>query len=203
MGLSKKMKTVYYDLREEKSSVMLNVTRDIYKKMCGILLKDHVLLQIELYYKNDHYSKLKLHHTWATVPTHILSDPPLLEFLDRRNFPEHDPIRFNLLKWMIDREKLKNVDLTLIPRKYFQDIMTLVLLRRYGLMSVLEADLILLSIRNVECGHVPDELKPPARLNARAFQVAFMYTRIFGFVRGALQVVGLEDTMMVRLITFD
>jgi hypothetical protein len=125
----------------------------------------------------------------------------LLEFLNRADFPEHDELRFKLLKWMIDERKLKNVDLAVIPKNYFLDVIVLTWMTRFGFITITEADLLLLTIKRVETMNIPANLQPPIVLNKRAYIIARLFSRIFLWIVRSLEVTGLKKSMAVSRIS--
>jgi hypothetical protein len=123
--------------------------------------------------------------------------PPLLEFLNRADFPEHDELRFKLLKWMIDERKLKDVDLSVIPKNYFLDVIVLTWMTRFGFITTTEADFFLLTIKRVETKNIPVNLQPPTVLNKRAFLIAHLFPWFHRTIRRCLEVTGLKKSMKV------
>jgi hypothetical protein len=186
---------LYVDLRMFK--YFFTIQMELFSKQIGILLqhkKDPKILY-EIWTKKNHEEDFQRHFVEPVYPVEEV--PPLLELLNRQDHPKHDETRFKLLKWLVDDEKLKNEDLSLIPRKYFLDILVLVCLRRHKFIAVQEADLILLTIKNAELGFLPSNLQPPPVLNKRAFQASFLFLKFYSFLQRSLEVVGLEDSLSV------
>jgi hypothetical protein len=156
----------------------------------------------EICTKKDHQVGYQKFHVEPMYPKDEV--PPLLEFLNREEYPEHDELRFKLLKWMIDEQKLENQDLSEIPTKYFLDILVLFCLKRNGFITTTEADLILLTIKHVELNLIPQNLQPPPVVNYRAFRISFLFTTFYKSLERSLEVTGLKGSITVsfELFTF-
>lgn len=152
-------------------------------KPLGILLQHNRMNEMQ----GEHYEPI---YPDAEVP-------PLLEFLDREKHPEHDELRFKLLKWTISEEILAPHDLSLIPENYLIHILTLVFMTAHRFITVPEADLILWTIRQVELELVPAELEPPLVLDSRAFRISIKFNELAKHQLRSLQVTGLANSKMV------
>lgn len=133
------------------------------------------------------------------IPKHAVS--PLIEFFDRAQHPEHDKTRFNLLKWLISEEKLADVDLESIPKNIFPDILALTFMVNEGFIDVIEADIILLSIKQVEDKAVPKNLKVPEILHPRAFVISILFSKCHFYATRCLENTGLKG-LKVNMINF-
>lgn len=189
----------YYDLRPEEFSNIFDVVTHLFRKQIGILLKHkQQKISYEIGAKRTHEESFSKFLVEPIYPEDEL--PPLLELLNRSDFPKHDKLRFKLLKWTIDEEKLKKVDLSAIPKKYFQDVITLTWLTFNGLINTIEADLILLSIKHVELDLVPENIQLPQIVHHRAFRIAFMFTKFHNALSRSFQASGLKSmTVSVKL----
>jgi hypothetical protein len=118
--------------------------------------------------------------------------PPLIELFDRAQHPEHDVTRFNLLKWLISEEKLADIDLESIPKNILSDILALTFMVNEGFVDVLEADIIFLSIKQVEDKVVPENLKVPDVLHPRAFVISILFSKCHFYVTRSLENSGLK-----------
>lgn len=116
-----------------------------------------------------------------------------MELLDREAHPEHDNLRFDLLKWMISEEKLKSCDLRELPGNYLHNILVLVFLTSNEFITTNEADLILLTIKHVEEKSIPKDIFKPEVVDSRAFRVSFMFNMFHNMISDTMEVVGLSD----------
>lgn len=124
----------------------------------------------------------------------ILSNavPPLTELFDRRQYPQHDKTRFDLLKWMISEEKLADINLESIPTNIFVDILALTFMANEGFIYVIEADIILISLKKVEDKVVPKSLKVLEVLHPRAFVISILFWKCHFYATRCLEVTGLK-----------
>lgn len=118
--------------------------------------------------------------------------------LDRDEHPEHDELRFQLLKWTINEELLRSHDLSLIPKHRLIHVLTLAFMATNGFITSPEADLILYTIKQVELGEVPYVLKPPRCIDSHAFRISLLFSKMTPYLMGSLQVTGLIDNFMVN-----
>lgn len=196
--LRKKPKTatsVYVDLRIESNIV--EATENLFEKQIGVILNNESgnSFKYEIIMKRNDKDDYRSHWIEPLYPGDI---PPLIELLKRTEYPEHDEIRFKLLKWTIGSLRLKNYDLSIIPPSYLQDILTLSFLRFYKLIEAFEADLILLTIKHVETDTISEDLQVPVPINEKAFRISFIYSKFFIGVARSFQLLGLSD-ISVRL----
>lgn len=147
------------------------------KKQCGVLLQHKRFDEIF----EENYEPI---YPEAMVP-------PLLELLNRDEHPEHDTLRFMLLKWMINDELLAHHDLALIPKKYLPQCLILVFMTTHGFITVSEADLILYTIRQVELDLVPIALKAPEIIDARAYRISIQFNKLAANMIQSLTFLGL------------
>jgi hypothetical protein len=188
---------VYNDIRLEKQPKLFNTTTKLFRKQIGVLLQHkNKKISYPVGSKRFHSEPFQMFHVEPIYPTHKV--PPLLELLNRDDFPEHDELRFKVLKWMIDERKLKDVDLAVIPKNYFLDVLVLTWLTTNKFMTTLEADLVLLTIKHVELDLLPQNLLAPPVVNYRAFAVSFLFNKFYTAVERVLEVTGLKNSMTVR-----
>jgi hypothetical protein len=119
--------------------------------------------------------------------------PKLTELYDRPQYPKHDETRFKLLKWLISEEKLKDIELLSIPLNIFLDILALTFMVSEGFIDVKEADMVLLSIKQVEDKVAPKKLKAPEILHPRAFVISILFSKCHFYGSRSLEVTGLKD----------
>jgi hypothetical protein len=165
---------------------------DLFSKQIGIIFNfksfDPYKIWSKLSINDPEYSIVEV---IKSLPRKELSIP-LIELLDRSNYPDHDQIRFKLLKWLISEKMLQSVDLELIPQNLFLDILVLVYMVKERFINVKEADIILLSIKHVEDGIVPDNITAPETLNPRAFYASILFSKCHIIIARCLEVTGLK-----------
>lgn len=114
-----------------------------------------------------------------------------MQLLDAEALPLLDESRLKLLKWTLS-ETLANVDLKDIPVPYLRNVLTLYLMIEEKFISRNEADMILLTVLNVERDTIPEKMDYPPVLNERAFRLVFLYYRIWSVVGRSIKTVGLR-----------
>lgn len=189
----------YYDMRCADFPNYHEIQMTFFKKQIGILFqhkrsKPGGIYQ-EIWSKRSHDECYEQFYESPTYPE--VQVPPLIEFLNKQDYPEHDALRWTLLEWTISDDSLGVAGLREIPKNYFLDVFTLVFLTRNGFITVLEADLILFTIKNVEQGLIPADIQPPEVLNERAFRIAFLFLAIAIVLQKSIEVTGLKDSMTV------
>lgn len=120
--------------------------------------------------------------------------PPLMELLNREEHPEHDTLRFKLLKWMINDELLAPHDLAMIPKKYLLHLLTLVFMTTHSFIKVSEADLILYTIRQVELELVPVALEAPEIIDERAYRISVQFNKLMKHMIESFTFLGLTHS---------
>lgn len=171
----------------------------LFRKQIGILLQHKRTkpggIHQEVCTKKSHDEPYEQFFESPTYPE--VQVPPLMEFLNRQNHPEHDALRWTLLEWTICDDSFGIAGLKEVPKNYFLDIFTLVFLTRNGFISVPEADLILFTIKNVEQDLIPASIQPPDVLNERAFRISFLFSKMSLILQRSMEVTGFKDSMMV------
>lgn len=186
----------FYDLRQQKYSELFETVTKLFCKQIGIILQHkNQKISYEVRTKRNHNENFQEFYVDPNYPNEEV--PPLLEFLNRQNFPKHDKLRFKLLKWIVSDIKLQNYDLSAIPTNYLHDVLTLTWLTSCDFISTVEADLILLSIKHVELDLLPHNLQAPPVLHPRAFHVAFHFTKFHMALERCFEVTGLKESMTV------
>lgn len=180
---------------------LFKATTELFQKQSGIILQHKRSrpggIHIEIATKKSHDEHFQRHRLPPIYPDMEL--PPLIELLNGEEFPEHDELRWQLVKWTIAEKKLKHHNLEDIPTNYLLDILTLVFLTSKGFIKTAEADLILYTIKSVE-QKTTDGIEAPAVVDVRAFQIAFLYCKIYEYLERSLEVTGLKKSMTVRII---
>lgn len=158
------------------------------------------LINYEIVTKPNHEEE---YQSYTVEIKPLLHLPLLLELLDRQKHPEHDTIRFKLLKWMIEPIRLRNFDLSTFPVRYLQDILTLVVLRSHNYIDQFEADLILLTIKHVELNTVPENIAAPSVLLGKAVRTSFLFSKFHMILDRCFQVTGLRGIAVIYLIKLE
>ena len=189
----------YYDLSKEPISYY-NLVIPLFKRKIGILYnyRCHSTIKYYVYSKLTHlhsYEKLTVNPIFPTQNV-----PPLEELLFGEDDNALDQVRFNLLKEIIGTSM--DVDLKAIPKNYLVDVLVLEFLVLNHVISILEADIILISITKVELGEFEEEIDYPSTLDKRAFRVSLLFAKIYSNINGAVEVVGLLK-LKVRLVSFN
>jgi hypothetical protein len=192
------MTAVYEDLRVTNT---FKASTEILRKILGIVRnhQKHLKLKFEILSKRNHDEDYRSHYI---EPLYVDDIPPLLELMKRDEFPEHDQVRFKLLKYIIGSHRLKNYNLELIPTNYLLDVLTLTFLRQEKLIDQFEADLILLTIKHVETKTVPEDLEVAQILDEKALRTSFLYSKFFVKVMHCFEPIGLIK-LTVNLNFFD
>lgn len=190
----------YYDMRSEDFPDYFQITTDLFKKQIGILFHHKRSKPGGIHYetctKTSHDESYDQLYVSPIYPEFEV--PSLIDFLNREIHPEHDELRFKLLKWTINEESLEPYDLSRIPKEYLLDVLTLVFMTSHGFITVPEADLILFTIKRVELGLVPVELEPPEVVNDRAARISFLFTKIATMMQRSMEVTGFKNSLMVK-----
>lgn len=186
---------VFVDLRQNDMLPYFGLAAPMFQRQAGIVLRHSVTSDalLKVYTKTSHrenYRQLVL------SPVQPPFEVPLLEELysDDGKF---DAQRFELLKWTINFNKLKDFELRDIPANYMIDVLTLVFMRQERIITSKEADIFLWTIKNVENQLIAKDIKPPPELDPRAFRLAFLYVRIFANVARSIEVCGLKKRYWV------
>ena len=169
----------------------------MFQKQIAIILSnfERQREKYEIVSKRHHEQGYRSHYIELLTPAQFDGTdlPPLMELMDRDNYPEYDVIRFKLLKYMIGTLRLRNYDLCTFPRNYLQDILALTFLRHHKLIDCFEADLILLSIKHIESDLMPENFFIPEKLNPKAFRTSFLFSKIHSYIHRCFKVVGLFE----------
>ncbi|XP_070506853.1 uncharacterized protein [Chironomus tepperi] len=184
----------FVDLREYSN--YFDTVSNIFRKQIGIVLRYEQLKGYEVRCKMSHDDTFRSIYLNPIIPTIV--QPPLMELLKRSQYPQHDKIRFDLLKWLISEDNLRNVDLMAIPKNIFSDILVLVYIVSMGFISPFEADIILLTIKHVEIDIVPENLTTPDYLHPRAFFISFLFSKFYTTLSRSLEVTGLKNLLKIN-----
>lgn len=125
----------FYDLRLNDFPKLFPIEMKFLQKKWGIVLQHKDLAEsyeMTVFTKKsheDHHKKflVRIKYPEAEVP-------PLMELLQRSKHPEHDELRFELLRWTID-DKQSNEKWKAVPRNYFLDVLILVFMTKTVLLT--------------------------------------------------------------------
>lgn len=184
----------YYDRRPTSTPNFYDVLERLFKRQIGVVLQHQRSsvpdLQLGVKGKRSHSEPMQRHFISPEYPGFEV--PDLIELLDRRNFPQHDKVRFQLLKWTIS-DPLANIDLTSIPKRYLRHVLTLHFMIAEGFITKFDADIILLTIKDEAESRIPDDYDYPPIVDPSAFQIAFLFLDFFADMERSFEVVGLTD----------
>lgn len=186
----------FYDLRE--CSNYFDIVSTMFRKQIGIVRRFEPFKGYEVCSKMSHNDIFRTVYVNPIAPK--IPQPPLIELINRQQYPQHDKTRFDLLKWLISEEKLRNVDLMAIPKNIFSDILVLVFMVYEGFISQFEADIILLTVKHVEIDIVPENLTTPDIVHPRAFFISFLFSKFYVILSRSLEVTGLKNLLVGFLI---
>lgn len=183
--------TCYFDMRYDCFKNYFGAYSMLLRKQIGIVMHNNRNGNYyELVTKSAHGSAYQKNDLTPIYPN--ISLPSLIEWIDRDNYPQHNPYRFGLLMWTVSDKPYKN--LHEIPSCYLLDILVLTFLSENGFITIEEADLVLLSLFAVATNMIPDHhITPPSILNPRAFHIAFLFTKFHFFIEHSLEVTGLKN----------
>jgi hypothetical protein len=199
LKLRKKSTIVYCDLRRKDLPNFVDTSLKIFKKHIGVILKNNNEdINYEVIIKPSHEVGYSSIYVKPDYPPFEIPDIDVL--MNRKQYPEYDKLRFDLLKWMIS-DRLKNVNLSEIPVSYLADLLTLTFMVDQKYVTNDEADLIMLSIKHVQLNLVDEDLECPEFLNDRAFNVTFFFLKFFSTIETSLKMVGLGA--LTKILNFD
>lgn len=150
---------IYYDLRA-KTPDSVAIRKKVFQKQIGIVLWHKRSKPGGIHYEIGvcYGHKKPFQQDYVSPEFPKVPIPDLMEWLDREAYPEYDKLRFDLLKWIISEETLKGCDLRELPGNYLHNILTLVFLTSNEFITTNEADLILLTIKQVEKKSIPEDI---------------------------------------------
>lgn len=99
-----------------------------------------------------------------------------------------------MLKWICDID----FDINDIPEEYLADIIILASLVRNKSFKMFEAESILQTIVDVSKGKVPSEIDYPLKINTRALQVSFFYSKLYFALHSCLAAVGIKHLQVIE-----
>lgn len=185
----------YQDFRRDDWPDFGVIRRVIFERIFGVILKHRQpsvkqeQIFVSVYTKLSHdrgYQNIS-----ATPNYPPFEIPPLLQLLDSPSYPEWDNVRFKLLTWTVS-ETLRDFNLCEIHCHYLLNVLSLYLMVEEKFITIQEADLILLSVKNVELETIPDDLVFPPVVSERAFRIVFLFFKFFSTVGQAMKTVGLR-----------
>lgn len=194
-----------YDYRSKDLPNMLHVLLNTYRKLAGIIYyhKKSENLKLKYYGKLNHELKHGCYETPAIYPEKILV-PDLYELMNRQKFLNHDKTRFELLKWIIDSDKVTVADFNLIPKEFFVEILTLIYMRKNEIISIKEAEIFLVAIEQMKKFNDEQSIvhsrKYPENISSRAFNLVFVFKKITKHIfENICEVVGFEQFCNVSI----
>lgn len=197
-GLPVNFTLSYYDLSKEPIS-FYDLVIPLFKRKIGILYnyQCHTKIKYFVYSKLSHSQSYELLEVDPIFPKQDV--PSLKELLFGEDDEALDQVRFNLLKEIIGISI--DIDLKAIPKNYLIDVLVLEFLVLNQVISILEADIILISIKKVELGEFKENIDYPSKLDPRAFRIALLFAKMYSNINGAVEVVGLLK-LKVKILSF-
>lgn len=190
----KKFNILYFDLRRTDLPDFFEAAKKICQRQIGIILRHEREpgedIRLQIYAKRNIFEGFKQHFVAPEYPPDEIFYPSLLKILDREQFPDLDGTRYVLLKWAIS-DSLFPVDLLEIPEKYLRNVLTLYYMVQHKFIDVGEADILLLTLKNVELGLIPDDLDYTLVVDERAFGIPFLFSKCHQYIGRTINIVGL------------
>jgi hypothetical protein len=197
-----------YDFRSEEFPKMNKILLTMYRKMAGIIFmnKKPSDYTLKINMKMNHESGFGLQKVDGIYPDN-LDIPEFFEILNHKQYPENDSIRHQLLKWIIDAEKLDAIDLNEISKELSAELLILTHMVKTKVITIKEADIFLFSLLHkksmIERGEIICYDGYPIHVHPRAFHLVFFFADIYVAVRRSLEILGLENLYRVRTDFFD
>jgi hypothetical protein len=168
---------------------LLEIRLQHFRRQIGVILQNESQRFVHEIYTIKSLSEGYKHFVRPIYPT--IEVPPLVEYLDRDAYPQHDEVRMQLMKWIIS-DKLVDIDLSEVTPNYFCSALTLFFMVDQGFITVREADIILLSIQHVTSDMVPENLEYPPVVDKRAFQISFLFSLKFKSIGYSIKQCGMK-----------
>lgn len=182
---------VFFNLDIYNSPTYFDIAVQMFQRQTGIVFAQANIdpFNLKVYSKRSNADKHSIYEISPILPDFDVL--PMKKIHSNNN--SYDDHRFKLLAWSICWRKLKNFNLQLIPPRYLIDVLSLVYLLELSVITPNEADIILLSIKNVEQGKVQVNRKNKLIiLDKRAFHIAFLFTKMFTNVARSIEICGLR-----------
>lgn len=183
-----KFQVLFYDLRNDESSKILDAELELFKRQAGIILnhKREENVELKIIAKKSHD---KSYEEFCVKPEYPSMDvPPLNELLSQNE--SHKLIRWELLQWCVGMGE----EIYQIPTDLLVVIVTLNFMKKRGFLQVFEADLIFLSIkmaREKKYNKIFDKI--PEIVNPQAFRLSFLFTKLHQPILTCFSVCGLKQ----------
>lgn len=186
----------YWDFRRFDLPDIFEAAKKLLGRQIGFILQQQrgqdEIIQYEFYAKRNMDEGYQKHFVAPIYPKRQVFIPPLLHLWDFQNYPALDSFRFTFLKWTIS-DKLASVNLSRIPMNYLNNVLTLFFMVHEGFIQVWEADVILLTIKEVEENNLPTVLEYTAVVHEQAFIISFLFSKFYKFISRSFEVVGLSQ----------
>lgn len=195
----------YWDLRRSDLPDIFETSKTFFQRQIGIILqhqrRPNEDIQYEIYAKRNLHEGYRKHFVSPVYPPlGTVVVPPLLNLLDRDQYPELDPVRYALLQWTIS-DNLMSLNLTAIPSDYFSNVLTLYQMVQERFIEIKEADMILLTVKQVLLNVVPQDLEYSPIVDERAFRISILFCKFNHFMGRTIKNIGLDH--LNSLLNFD
>lgn len=190
---------VFSDLRMGDLKNYLELALPMFQRQAGAILKMNSIevRKLLICSKATHSSNYMKIETYPVFPD-FEDIPSMYQIMS--NDPKYDNYRFAILKWTIDWNKLKDFNIEILPDEYVMDLLTIIFLKQRGVVSWKESDILLWTVKNVNNKMIPKSLKPPRRVDPRAFRIVFLYGRTYANIARCIEVAGLKKRYGVSCI---
>lgn len=192
----------YYDFRTEFPN-MFNILVVIRRKLAGIVFANEKPKDppVTVYGKLSHEAKHAV-HTFNAIYPENMKIPNFYEILNCEKFPEHNQVRFELLKWIIGVNEINNNDIiNSIGKDLFVETLALTHMVKKGILTIKEADLFMISFERME-NSTNNSCEAPIQVDPRAFGLVFIFKEIVFTIGEVLVTLGLSDKKNVSFINF-
>ncbi|CAO1410086.1 unnamed protein product [Diamesa hyperborea] len=183
-----------YDLRQDDFPLYFDLVVPMSQRHFGLLLqhKQRNDLQVKIYTQKSHNDTTRPHFISPVYPPIVA--PPLMNLIfdDDEGNDNLNDLRFNLLKWLVCWDRLGNKDLKAIPKEYLIDVLVLVVMKEFGIITTLEGDIFMLTIKSATLNMITKEIQYPEVLNSKAYRLAFIFLKLHSQLRRSLQMCGLR-----------
>lgn len=188
-----------FDLRQNDIPSYFDIAIPLAQRQYGLLLqhKQNSDIKVKIYTRKTHNDTTRPHFVSPVYPPIVT--PPLMDLIfDQEDGNDNlNNLRFDLLKWLICWNRLGNLDLKTIPKQYLMDILVLVIMKDYGIITTLEADIFLLTLKSAAVNMSKKEIQYPKVVNSKAYRIVFIFLKLHSHVRRSFQCVGLYDKYSV------
>lgn len=157
--------------------------------------------------RKNHETTHGLYKFVAIYPENV-DIPPTIELINREKYPEHDEIRFWLLRWVLmGARNMDMLKIDKIPEDFLKEMLILFHMRVRRIATSNETDIILLSLKRskemIAQGNRLGYDKYPRNVKPKAFSLALIFNELFLSVELFCEILGLKLMLNVRYSIFE